>query len=502
MAFFFCIAQMTSPARPSLRLPAILVFSITSCLTWFLTAHLLSPSIDEGIYLQGGHRLLQGQIPYVDFFAFTGPIIYWTEAVFEFFFGRNIPFLRLPVAISIGMIATGILCLVHRIASLRAGLCAVALWFTITMDLWNRLEVNHRWLSMAFYSAAAVCFFSAQHFSRRNAALAGAFLSLACWTTQSFVWPLLIITIYLAIQARQYLLPFLTGAMVAGTIPLIVLTVQGALLPMIENMKWVIVNYAEANRVGYGYYFNEIPLHYLPHILLSVWLPPIVAALGLLLILLRKQQDLIFPLLFVVAVFPTALPKWDALQLMFLMGPFLGMAIAMIWKQLPEALLPPAQATLLMPAVFLLVLILSTFGKKMDFDSRAGKLVGDEHSIASVQSIYAAIPEGSTLFAYPYFTALYPLLHAENPTRYEFLQPGMMTAQDEQQVLADLHRKPPQFIFWFYFSDSEILKIWPNTNPARLHFKNIEEFILHRYEPEIEILTSNFTGKIWKLKSP
>lgn len=490
--------QVSRSFSPLLAIVAI--FAASSFGVWLLSSHILSPSLDEGIYLQGGHRVLLGQVIYRDFFAFAGPMVYWIGAALEALFGLQIPLLRIEVAIASGLIAIGSFAIAYRLAGLRAGVCAAIFWVALHIDLWNRLEINHRWLSIAFFSAAAVSLFYSNRVGRIHVLLAGAFLSLAAWTTQSFAWPLIILAVYFVVARRASAIYFFLGAALAGFVPLIVLASQGALAPMIENLRWVMTNYADANRVSYGYFFASIPLRYLPHMAISVTMVPLAAVAGLLLIFVKKEKDLIFPLVFVLSVFPTALPKWDALQLMFLMGPYFGFGVGILWRQLPKALEPLAQAVLLMPSVFCILAVYTTTSGMTSVPTRAGVLVGNPNNVTGMDEIQSAIPAGSSVFVFPYLSALYPLLHAENPTRYEYLQPGMMTDQDERKVLAELKKNPPRFIYWHNLPETEVMKIWPNTNPARLHFVHLEDFILTSYAPGVETTNSSFTGRVWTRK--
>ena len=198
---------------PRLPIVVAVIALAAAAVTFFLTGNLLSPSIDEGIYIQGAHRIASGQVPYRDFFAFAGPITYWIEAAVEILAGRSVPAMRLAIALSVGMIAAGIVSVVQSFAGLRAGLSIAVLWFGITIDLWNRLEVNHRWISMGFYSAALICLFIGdRNIGKVRAFCAGAALALACWTTQSFAWPLSILAVYFFFAIRNRLPAFLLGA--------------------------------------------------------------------------------------------------------------------------------------------------------------------------------------------------------------------------------------------------------------------------------------------------
>jgi hypothetical protein len=100
------------------------------------------------------------------------------------------------------------------------------------------------------------------------------------------------------------------------------------------------------------------------------------------------------------------------------------------------------------------------------------------------------------MFAFPYEPAALFLGAGRNPTRYSFLQPGMMTAADERAALQDLEAKPP---LWVYYSDvppKAYLRIWPSSDPRRLRMPHIEQFIAERYR---EVDRTGLNGLAFRL---
>ncbi len=63
------------------------VFVLTAALLWWLAGRRLVWINDEGIYLDGARRILNGQVPYRDFFVLTGPGAFWNVAAFFQLFG-------------------------------------------------------------------------------------------------------------------------------------------------------------------------------------------------------------------------------------------------------------------------------------------------------------------------------------------------------------------------------------------------------------------------------
>jgi len=86
-----------------------------------------------------------------------------------------------------------------------------------------------------------------------------------------------------------------------------------------------------------------------------------------------------------------------------------------------------------------------------------------------------------TLFVFPYRPVAYFLTQARNPTRYSFLQPGMFPEGDANQALRELQAEPPHWLIYSDVPDAEILRLWPVSDPARLHMTGIESFIRDRY---------------------
>jgi hypothetical protein len=75
---------------------------------------------------------------------------------------------------------------------------------------------------------------------------------------------------------------------------------------------------------------------------------------------------------------------------------------------------------------------------------------------------------GASLFVYPYLPIAYFLTQARNPTRYAYLNPGMMTHADEAAVLAQLQADPPEWLLYLRLSREEFLRVFPHGGNAGL----------------------------------
>ena len=159
------------------------------------------------------------------------------------------------------------------------------------------------------------------------------------------------------------------------------------------------------------------------------------------------------------------------------------------------AVLFVAGAQLWKPAIYRIVLfsLLATSGIGVVFmvmgqpqtttavDTQLGTVQCRGRDGRNVQFATSIVNPGDTLFVYPYQPIWYSLTGGVNPTRFDFLQPGMMTLENETEELKELEAKPPQWVIWHNLPARTVLAIWPHSDPATLRFQHIEHFIRTRY---------------------
>jgi hypothetical protein len=88
-----------------------------------------------------------------------------------------------------------------------------------------------------------------------------------------------------------------------------------------------------------------------------------------------------------------------------------------------------------------------------------------------------------TLYVHPYMPVLYFLTQARNPTRYSYLQPGLMTWREQVQVLDTLRNSPPQWLLYLPISRAEFLRIYPHAAQLNHQFPYIEAWRASEYVP-------------------
>lgn len=481
---------------------AILLFAVAALLSWKLTGNYFSAGIDEGIYLNGGRRIAAGERLYVDFFGFVGPVTYWLQAGLYRWFGNHLPELRLSTALSVGAIVAGIFQLGRYLAGTTCGVVGSVLWMAVWLDLPNRMEVNHRWVSMAFYALAMATLLRERDSRSRLAdAVAGALVGAAVCTTPSFLVSALLIGLALVVLDRERFLPYLLGAAIAcGSVGLI-LGLQGAIGPFLTSLQWAADNYTQANRFPYGYFSGNLPRQYFLQVYMGAISIPLALGAALGMFAWKREKQLLLPFVLCLALLCTAYPKCDAYSLHFISGPFFVMLFSLLYRLVPGPLRNLAEGLSLAVAVYLLVGAATLQDRLTLIPTRAGLLMGDEASARAMEQLEQQIPARSEVYIYPYLTGLYSLLDVQTHSRLEYLQPGMMTAADEKAVLQDLRQRPPQIVFWQEFPDSDITRIWPSSNPGRHRFTALEAWIREHYQPGFESKESNIRGAVWLKRS-
>jgi hypothetical protein len=114
-------------------------------------------------------------------------------------------------------------------------------------------------------------------------------------------------------------------------------------------------------------------------------------------------------------------------------------------------------------------------------ESRVGRLVGDSNAITFAKAIQTAVKPGESLFVFPYLPLAYFLTGGKNPTRYSYLQPGMMNTQDEADAVSDLERNPPLLVLYSHVDAAAYLRVFPSSRPQDLAMPRIESWLAANY---------------------
>ena len=287
-----------------------------------------------------------------------------------------------------------------------------------------------------------------------------------------------------------------------------VLAYQGALLSMLQGLWWTAGHYSAVNRVPYGSllvdpgsYFEgaqglglAVRLARLGEALLPSILP-VAAFVGLAVLFWRRRASLeqsraLLTLLglFSAGLIMASLPRLAAHQLFFVMPAFCVLCSYVMYVLLKES-----WRWSLTTAFLLVACVFVASGMRQDgrftelVATPAGELKCIPEDAALLSALMGRIHPKESLFVFPYLPVIYFVTGGQNPTRYSFLQPGLMTNEAESGALAGLQSNPPRRIVWWQAPTSVWITNWPNIDPTRLHFPLIESFIQSRYSEALQM---------------
>jgi hypothetical protein len=494
------------------------LFLGSTILVFFLTADLFHPSLDEGIYLEGGHRVLLGQAPYKDFFAYTGPLIYWVQAFLEKLFGADMRMLRLSTGLSVGLTCLGTFWMAERFVGWKVGAATALVFLGMRMPSFQHFTVSHRWLSTSLMTMSIAIALDAVRAERSRWPwfAAGACAAAAAWATPTYLIPLAVLIVWAALgRERGRSLAFLTvGAFLVSAPAIFWLAQHGALLPMFDKLVWASRQYSTANRVPFGYYpagFQTVKSAEGPVNLAIAWvkdarmmIPVVLIPLALIIGFVQLYRGVwkgasALLVWLALAMVLTTWPRWDVNLLIGVTPPCFVLLAIWIEERIAAAS-RPLQAGILVVYVAAMTLsfayavqLFSIVGSFNYFPTRVGLLRNIEEDGDAYAALEQRVPEGENVFVFPYMPSMGFMLKTSNPTSYAYLQPGMMSPFDEAATLEELEAKPPKLILRQYLPDEQVFSVWPNSDRSEMRFPAIEKFIGERYTEVDKVNSPHFS---------
>jgi hypothetical protein len=259
---------------------------------------------------------------------------------------------------------------------------------------------------------------------------------------------------------------------------------------MAKSLLWDASNYANANRVGYGALTGDLTLSFPPQLTglryaqavvkyAEAMLPavlPVFAAIAIIALLRRSNRDFgILLAISSIAILAAVFPRFGGAQLWFPSAIFWVAASAGAYALLP------ALGRLAVPAAFAILLLMRSTEPMKTLDTHAGNVTLSRLHFVVTSGILESVKPADSLFVFPYLPILYFATGGVNPTRYSYLQPGMMGPDDEKSVMADLQAHPPKWVIRHTFSEAFIQKNWPASDKTRMRFPAIEKFLDENY---------------------
>ena len=298
----------------------------------------------------------------------------------------------------------------------------------------------------------------------------------------------------------------------------------GSLGAFFAQMAWLRQNYSGVNVLPYGSIIGgyrgllegshgipetAVRLILITCVALPAILPPAAIVLGGILLWrrwrreqARDQRDLLTLLLPAVAALAiTAFPRADVMHLAFVAAlPYVLVGAAL------ASLLPARAASWLAIGSILLAAIFASnyvrgWRDSSPVPSPAGILQVARDQAPDVQRLMQQVHPGDSLFVYPYMPVQYFLTQARNPTRFPYLQPGMMTRAQGAEALAQLESRPPEWLLYMQLSREELLRVFPNGADRDWRFAELESWMQQNYRPVEDPSVSVGGYRLWRRAS-
>jgi Dolichyl-phosphate-mannose-protein mannosyltransferase len=516
---------VTIPEKSRSEWAIALLLFVASCLYLRLFYNYTVLNGDEGVSLQGAQRILNGEVPYRDFFTFFTPgSYYWTALLFKIF-GDSILVARAALIMYGGVFSVFTYLLARRVCSRWAALFTVYL-LTLTC-LPYKFVALHNWDSTLWACLAlylAIRFLEVPHWGFASAT--GILASLTCLFEQSKGGGLVLGLglgfgcIALIKGRRSGFTPVHLGAFLAAfTLPLLItigyFASQHSLPQMIADWVWPLRHYSSVNKLPYGWL--ELTPTNVQEILSEPWpirlcilfiLSPyfLVPALPLLalgflgfsVLRIRKEQNnrgvaghlvLVSGTLAGLLLSTLVSGRPDVTHILYL-GPLFFLVLA--WALDGPSIRSGLWSTVRPLFIFYIFLSFTALGMALLWPplhahvvlkTRRGDLKGVKAD-AVLEEIQARVRPGQKIFVYPYEPLYYYLTATLNPTKYTFLMPGMNTPEQFNAAMYELAAGlTPVVVFHPAFREM-IPSIWPGTPLEALATKDIgAEYILAHYRP-------------------
>jgi len=520
-------------AIPAERWIAAGVFAV-ACLYLFGFRRYTTMDPDEGIILQGAERVLRGEILYRDFFSFLTPGSYYWLALLFRVFGNSFTVARTTLAIYGGFFSVFAYWMARRVCARWIALMTAH--FVIVSCLPWRFAVLHNWDSSLWLCAAIYC---AVLFVQRPSAWwafgAGTNVCLTFLFEQSkgagLVVGLLLGFLILAwMQAgvrwlnRRNGLAFLAGLAWPLLLTFVYFVHHHALGLALTDWIWPLHHYSAVNRVPYGTsdwsdqvrrsLFGSGDPFQTFFALLAVTpcfvLPalPLIAALALVYWIFAARRGALVPdraayyvivastttglLLALVSVRPNVSHFVYFAPLLYLVlawfvdgSDFPGGVVRAIGPVLA------AIVFVAFSAVGMAFLIANRDAKSVT-DTRRGAVRTPE-SDGVLSYMQAHLPSNAKIFVYPYFPLAYYLTATFSATRYDYLQPGMHTRDQNEEAIQEIQtNRTPVVLFEPSFYE-KIPASWPNTPVSALARDPVADYIVRNYHSCVNLMSGSLS---------
>jgi hypothetical protein len=432
-------------------------------------------SLDEGTFLYNAIRVMQGQIPFRDFFEVMGPGSFYWLALFFKISAPTWQATRIFLTLEI-VITTLLVYFVARHIGTRFSAFPAAFLIAVSFpSSWPAVSHHIDSNLFALLSFAAVLWWLE---NRRPTTLfaAGALAGLTtCFLQPKGILLLLSFVVLQLILLRKQpaLLPSLTW-LLAGYLTTVVIILAffwtgGALSDLIyANITWPLTNYNGVNRVPYGFALQFYWILWRQSF--GAALSPEMGACAAAILAVPFVVLIALPLLLAVfalryrslAFNPTTLPYWLAGCALWISeihrkdlthlvwgSPILVVLGFYLFSQIRYRLAFAALrlTAICVGALLLVNALIAATTRSVPVITRRGT-VNTYGGDPALEFLNTHVKPGEAVFIYPYCPIYYFLSAAKNPTRFSFLIYGMNTESQFHEVVQSLEQSRVRYVLW------------------------------------------------------
>ena len=512
-----------SPERVRAELYIALSLFVATCLFLCCFYNYTNLNGDEGIVLQGAQRILDGQVLYRDFFAFYTPGSYYSTAMLFRLFGNSFLVARGGLVFCGGLFSVLLYLLARRACPRWSALLAV---YTASLTcLPFRFLVTHWDSTLCAYLALYCAVLWMERGNWQWAFGTGLFAAFTCLFEQAkgfgVVIGLLAGVVFVFMRTgfsggliRKRALWFVAaGLAIPPAITVVYFAAHHGLSDMIRDCSWPLFHYSTTNKTPYGYMVassNGAELWksgWGSRILLLLFsgpflIIPLLPFVGLAVCgrfgfarssRMRVDRQWAYWVMIssvlsglLISTILTRRPDFTHLDYL---APLFYIVLAWVFAGLPSK---SRLWNAVMPVVALYVFVSATvFGMAMSVGSRgahqrietARGVIRTPQDI-SLQFVLSHVSPGEKMLVYPYEPLYYYLTGTRNPTRFDFLQPGMHTPDQFQQSLTELRADQTRVVLFETSAAEKLVWTSPDTPISVIAAKDpLQDYIFAHYRP-------------------
>jgi hypothetical protein len=397
--------------------------------------------------------------------------------------------------------------LTARLAGKKAGFAVAVLFFAFQAAAPEFLLAQHRMDSATLSLVSiALCLEGQRRRQPWYWVAAGVLMAGAavCTPSIALLAPVTLVWLWAEQPLRRFLIPYGFGLCAGSAAIAAALAANGSLMPFISQMAWLRRNYSGSNIMPYGSIIGgygtalgaatgmdrvvrSLALFCLA---LPAVLPVAALVTWSLRMLLRPAERrwaaknaIPYLLACMVMYVGSTYPRADVAHLAFVA--VLPAALTAVWiaRCAPRWFTAGLLSFLVFWAGVFLGQTASSLRGEVAVVTPVGTLRAAPSDPQAVGALLQAVRPDDTLFVYPYKPLFYFLTQGRNPTRYSYLQPGLMTHTEEVAALEALESSPPRWLLYLPLSRAEFLRVFPHAAGLDHRFPLIEAWREREYIP-------------------